>query len=95
MTFVIIQRYRQKEIYSIMDAFMIKNLLITTLLEEEPEIFITYNGLTTDIFIDNIMDISIKNGEISCSTIEDIHRFSIENEEDVKNFVVKEFPYLL
>ena len=78
-----------------MDAFMIKNLLITTLLEEEPEIFITYNGLTTDIFIDNIMDISIKNGEISCSTIEDIHRFSIENEEDVKNFVVKEFPYLL
>lgn len=51
-----------------MDAFMIKNLVITKILEEEPELFITYNGLTTDIYIDNIADIMINDSTINCLT---------------------------
>lgn len=78
-----------------MDAFMIKNMLITTLLEEEPELFITFNGLTTDIYIDNIMDITISDGKISCSNSNYDKEFIIGNNDDIYDFVHDIFPQLI
>lgn len=78
-----------------MDAFMIKNMLITTLLEEEPELFITFNGLTTDIYIDNIMDITISDGKISCSNNDYNKEFIIDNNDDIYDFVSDIFPQLI
>lgn len=78
-----------------MDAFMIKNMLITSLLEEEPELFITFNGLTTDIYIDNIMDITISDGKISCSDTDYNKEFIIDDNDDIYDFVCDIFPQLI
>lgn len=78
-----------------MDAFMIKNMLITTLLEEEPELFITFNGLTAGIYIDNIMDIAISDGKISCSSSNYDKEFIIDNNDDIYDFVHDIFPQLI
>lgn len=74
---------------------MIKNMLITTLLEEEPELFITFNGLTTGIYIDNIMDITISDGKISCSNSNYDKEFIIDNNDDIYDFVHDIFPQLI
>jgi len=78
-----------------MDAFMIKNMLITSLLEEEPELFITFNGLTTDIYIDNIMDITISDSKISCSDTDYNKEFIIDDNDDIYDFVCDIFPQLI
>lgn len=78
-----------------MDAFMIKNMLITSLLEEEPELFITFNGLTTNIYIDNIMDITINDGKISCDNADYNKEFIIDNNDDIYDFVRDIFPQLI
>ena len=78
-----------------MDAFMIKNMLITSLLEEEPELFITFNSLTTDIYIDNIMDITISDGKISCSDTDYNKEFIIDDNDDIYDFVRDIFPQLI
>lgn len=74
---------------------MIKNMLITTLLEEEPELFITLNGLTAGIYIDNIMDIAISDGKISCSNSNYDKEFIIDNNDDIYDFVHDIFPQLI
>lgn len=78
-----------------MDAFMIKNLLITNLLEEEPELFLTYNGLSADIYIDNIMDISISDGLITCLLSQEEKEFTINDNNDIQNFARNIFPQLI
>lgn len=78
-----------------MDAFMIKNMLTAILLEEEPELFITFNGLTTDIYIDNIMDITISDGKISCSDTDYNKEFIIDDNDDIYDFVRDIFPQLI
>ena len=78
-----------------MDAFMIKNLVITKILEEEPELFITYNGLTTDIYIDNIADIMINDSTINCLTPRDSEEIIVKDVSDVNYFVESVLPSLI
>lgn len=78
-----------------MDAFMIKNLVITKILEEEPELFITYNGLTTDIYIDNIADIMINDSTIKCLTPRTSQEIIVKDVSDVNYFVESVLPSLI